>query len=48
VREELIPPIAKQLRKNRIEKVFNKETSVFAKWQQDTPQTIKECLDHDY
>lgn len=48
VREEPIPGIIKQLRKNRIEKVFNKDTSVFAKWQQDTPATIKECLDHDY
>ena len=50
VRSEELPQIVKEIKKNdsSSKNVFNKQTSVFRNWKDDTQATIKSCLQHDF
>ena len=44
-RKEPVPHFCKESKKTQIEKRrFNKETSVFAKWKEDTKVSLRSCL----
>jgi hypothetical protein len=40
--------VSKPLAKATFQRVFKKESSVFATWVHDTPQLIQTCLQHDF
>lgn len=42
-----VPIIIKQTKKEKIIRYFNKKTSVFAKWRENTPKTLERCFDMD-
>jgi len=48
IRSEQLPTCVRDLRKNKIERVFNRANSVFAPWREDNLKTVQECLDHDF
>lgn len=47
MREVSLPLIRKELVKKKIERHFHKASSVFAKWQEDTPKILSDCVEHD-
>ena len=40
-------PHIKNLKKNVIERIFVKPSSLFAKWQEDNDEIVQECINHD-
>jgi hypothetical protein len=36
------------MKKATIQRVFKKENSVFARWTEDTPKVVQDCLEHDF
>ena len=47
IRIDPIPVCIKETKTIEKVRVFEKDKSVFAKWVEDTPEMIKECIDHD-
>lgn len=47
VRKEYVPPYAKNLLKNKKERIFDFKKSVFRKWTVMNDKLIKKCLIHD-
>ena len=47
-RNEEIPFFKKTFYKRIVVRTFRKETSVFAQWKFDKPETVKAVLEHDF
>jgi hypothetical protein len=47
-RTEEIPMYRKTFKTSIIERTFNKDKSVFAKWIKDNQQIVNNCLEHDF
>jgi len=46
-RYEEIPMFKKTFKTSIVERVFNKDKSVFAKWTEDNLNIVNNCLEHD-